>query len=326
MLGLVNQVGWDEGSRTVRPVPFEVGRRLTTSAKNRVSPLTDVTPDCVVQGDPTLGAVAEAKLGLPQEIERWDKDVKQLEKYDDDLRGWWTKDENIANHDIIALVPSARSVRFCDVVAAGVREKKWSFHRKLTVVGFHKQTGAEKTFLTLKKECGDVSDPNLNERLRISVPIDIVHLLRDDRKFLDHKPPLPLILQILWSDLFVKYAAESEPDPDGRVTQIKISVAKVTKDLQTYYGYKSAGPRSPEIPKASWIAEALDALADFGLAQKSGNGDYLVGYRKVRRDIVEFFGRRCFRSERKKQRATATNKNQATLPLLFQAEPPQATS
>jgi hypothetical protein len=269
--------------------------------------------------------VAEAKLGLPQETKLWEGDVRQLEKYDDDLTGWWTNDEKIGNHDIIALVPFSRSVRFCDVVADGIKKKKWSFHRKLAMVGFHKQTGAEKTFLTLKKECGDVSDPNLNERLRIGVLIDIVHLISGDRKFLDHKPPLPLILQILWSNLFVKYAADAETDPEGGVTHINVSVAKVTEDLQTYYGYKSAGPRSPEIPKANWVAEALDALTEFGLAQESGNGDYQVGYRQVRRDIVEFFGRRCFRSEKRKQKA-AKSKNQGVLPLHFPAEPPQATS
>ncbi len=274
-----------------------------------------MTPDCVVQCDPSLGIVSEVKLGLPRETEYWDDDVQQVEKYDDDLTGWWTPSEKVGNHDIIALVPSPRSVQFCDVVQGGIANKKWRFDRSIAVVGFHKQTGAEKTFLTLKKECGKVSDVALNERLRLGVPIDIVHLIRDDRKFLDHKPPLPLLLQILWSDLFTKYAAEVEREEPSGTATISVSVSAVTADLQKYYGYASTGARSPEIPRANWVSEALDALVEFGLATKSAPGEYSVGYRKIRRDIVEFFGRRCFRRERQILRAAAKKKEQPPIPF-----------
>jgi hypothetical protein len=78
---------------------------MTTSAANRGSPDNDVTPDCVLQFGRTHGLVAEAKLGLPKDSGGWDKDIAQLEKYDDDLSGWWTSDEKLPMHDLVALVP-----------------------------------------------------------------------------------------------------------------------------------------------------------------------------------------------------------------------------
>lgn len=106
VLGLINEARWDPEKLTWRPgVVYAVGRRLTTSPGNRVSRNVAVTPDCVVQASESLGFVAEAKLSLPMDVNRWDEDVIQMLKYDDDLVGWWTADERLPRHDIIALVP-----------------------------------------------------------------------------------------------------------------------------------------------------------------------------------------------------------------------------
>ena len=58
------------------------------------------------------GIVAEAKLGLPRDTAAWEKDLRQLEKYDDDLKGWWTTGEHLPTHDILALVPITRATKF----------------------------------------------------------------------------------------------------------------------------------------------------------------------------------------------------------------------
>lgn len=88
VLALVNEARWDPGKRELRAdVSYGVGRRMTTSAENRISPETEVTPDCVVQLGGEAGFVTEAKLGLPKEENLWDDDVKQMQKYDDDLAG-----------------------------------------------------------------------------------------------------------------------------------------------------------------------------------------------------------------------------------------------
>lgn len=275
---------------------------MSTSAANRVSPSNTVTPDCVLQFDRASGLVAETKLSLPKSEQTWDRDIQQLEKYDDDLAGWWTPDERISTHDLVALVPLARAVRFADRIEAGTKEGKWRFARKIAVVGFFKTSGI-KDFLSLKKERGSVSRSDLDERLRESRQVDIALLLTHyrDRKLVDHMPPLPYLLQIMWDHLFTRYAGDISPDgPKGRLT-LPVSVEGVTLDLQDYFGSKSGGARSPGIPPSQWVKKALDALVAFKLAAPSGEGQYVVTYKRTRGDTLRKFGKLCFDLDRKSQ-------------------------
>jgi len=90
---------------------------MTTSTENRISPSKVVTP-IVSSSSGVAGSYREAKLGLPKNEEIWDEDIEQLAKYDDDF---WvvTGKEKISSHDLVALVPLARAVKFaigCNVV------------------------------------------------------------------------------------------------------------------------------------------------------------------------------------------------------------------
>lgn len=283
-------------------VSYGVGRRMTTSAENRVSREREVTPDCVVQLGDGTGFVTEAKLGLPKEENLWDDDVKQMQKYDDDLAGWWTGSERIRQHDVVGLVPLNRAVKFADRLEAGVKDGKWQFVRKVSVVGFFKQSGV-KDFMTVKKERGELSRHDLDQRLRESRAIALDRLIVEynDRKFVDFPPPLPYLLQVMWDHLFTRYAADVLNADSGHSTTLHVSVKKVTQDLQSYFGFASSGPRSPEIPRATRVRKALDALVDFKMATSIGDGEYAIGYKSTRRDTLKRFGKLCFHLEQKKR-------------------------
>lgn len=317
VLALVNESRWDPEARKLRDnVNYEMGRRMTTSSLNRVSPSNVVTPDCVVQFEEVHGLVAEAKLGLPKDDEIWDGHIKQLEKYDDDLTGWWTKDQELSAHDLVALVPLARAVKFADRLERGRSDGKWTFNRKIAVIGFFKTSGV-KDFLSLKKERGSLSLSDLDERLRESRQVEIALLISkyDDRKFVDHMPPLPYILQIMWDHLFTRYAADNSDVGSGAVVTVEVSVDQVTKDLQDYFGFKSNGPRSPEIPRSGWVRKALDTLVLSKLASKRKEGEYVVTYKRTRGDTLRKFGKLCFELDQKTKRPL-TNQ------LSFLAESP----
>jgi hypothetical protein len=281
---------------------------MTTSSSNRVSPSTDVTPDCVVQVNADNGLIAEAKLSLPRDESLWDSAFTQLEKYDDDLTGWWTASEHVQRHDIIALIPLSRAVRFADRLDNARRTKKVEFVRNVAVVGFFKQSGATKNFLSLKRERGKVSEESLDQKLRDVVSIDFAHLIREhgDRKFVEHMPPMPYLLQILWDNLFLKYAADIPKDEAKGWHPLMVSVSKVTADLQDNYGFRSSGPRSPQIPKPSFVRKALDVLVEFHLAERQVEGEYLIKYKRSRKDTLEKFGRLCFQSELDKPKISSS--------------------
>lgn len=198
-------------------------------------------------------------------------------------------------------MPFLRGADFCDHIAKGGANGKWSFQRRLATVGFQRVSGPEKTWVQLMCFGGTFRDPGLYERLRKVRQVNWQILLEKygDRKFLDHPPRLPIMLQIIWDDLFTQYAAkkfaESEVSEDRRVVELHVSVVQVTRDLQTFYGFDSSGPRSPEIPRAKWVKEALDALVDFKMAEDKQDGNYIVRYKRQRGDMLERFGRLCFK-------------------------------
>jgi hypothetical protein len=302
VLAFVNECRWDPKLRKLRTeVKSEIGRRMTTSSSNRVSPNNKITPDCVIEIAKLHGIIAEVKLGLPRNEQVWDQDIEQLQKYDDDLAGWWTSlDERIQSHDVVALIPLSRAVKFADRLDDGIKEGKWIFGRKLAVVGFFKTSGA-KDFLSLKKERGSMSVSSLDDRLRESVQIDIGLIISkyNDRKFVDHMPPLPYLLQIIWDHIFTGYAADSSPDGPSIQHGLTVSLSKVTRDLQDYYGSSSSGPRSPEIPRSVWVKKALDALVSFKMAAKKESGIYEINYRRTKGDTLKKFGKLCFDLDQK---------------------------
>jgi hypothetical protein len=275
-------------------VKYEIGRRFTTSSSNKISPATDVIPDCAVQVKDTWGFVAETKLGLPKNQEFWASDFEQLLKYDDDLSGWWTTTEHIDLHDVIALVPIERAVRFSDKLRDWLNAGSRSFDRKLAIIGFFKKSGI-KDFMALMKQTGEISNRDLDERLREAklVGFDLLIEMYEDRKFIDCMPPLPYILQILWDHLFTEYSAELPRDEETGVVTLEVKLSQITDDLQEYFGFKSGGPRSPGIPPQDWTRKALDALVSFRLAVPNEGGKYTIQYKRSRQDTLRKFGALC---------------------------------
>lgn len=309
VLALVNEARWNPSTKQLEDgVLYEIGRRMTTSEENAISRSTVVTPDCVIQRNHSTGYIAEAKLGLPKEVEAWDEDIRQLQKYDDALLGWWTAGERIDNHDILALIPVTRAVKFGDLLDSGVGDGKWSFGRPVSVVAFFKQSGGVKDFLTLKLERGTLRDADLYQRLRESraISIDLLIVTYNDKKFIDSPPPDPYLLQIMWDHVFTRYAAEVPADPSTPKV-LEVSVDRVTQDLQEYFGFKSSGPRSPEIPRQSWVRRALDLLVAFKTADRQGDGRYQVRYKRTRGDTLQKFGRLCHRQHQKVKDASSQN-------------------
>src|SRR3990172_1814147 len=137
ILAFLNECGWSVESKSMDPeLKFGLGRRMSTSSSNRVSPNNDVTPDLVVQKGGSLHLVAEAKHSWSAEGD-WNESVQQVRKYDDDLSGWWTADEKLQGaHDMVLLVHGSQAVHVSDFITRGVKEKGLVFDRRLAVVGY----------------------------------------------------------------------------------------------------------------------------------------------------------------------------------------------
>jgi hypothetical protein len=310
VLAIVNHARWDDGTRSFRSgLKFGIGRRFSCSKDAEGT----VTPDAAVQLNGTLGLIAEAKPGVARSKAIWQHNIDQLSKYDDDLIGWWTSDERIKNHDVVALLPLPRVADFIDLVEERIKSGRLSFSRPVTVVGFVKNTGAEKTWVILQSQqasFGTVRDGALKDKLRRAVPIDWQLLLTHykDIRFIDAEPPLPYTLYVLWDLVLTRKASGRQAEVGENWIAVDVDVKDLTQEVQDYFGFKSDGARAVQIPRQKWIRRALEALVVFGMATRLGEQSFRVKYRRYRtkdRDTVTFFGRLAFKFQERLARAEA---------------------
>ncbi len=274
---------------------FGFGRRMTTSEANAVSPSADVTPDIVVQKTPEYGIVAEAKRSLNQERSRWSLHLEQLRKYDDALVGWWTEDEAIQHSDTVLLIHQSRARAFRNFLLEREAEIPGVVGPTSSIVEFNRSDEAS-PYMFFRREHGTLLDGELHGALEegISVPLDEIKQSHPNVRYYDYRPPVALLLQRLWMDVFASQIGAIEKDENLGAFPISVSLTETTLELQRAYGsgQLSHDERSCEFPKISWIKEALSKLVELKLAigPEEDGDSYLILFKSYRnKDILEHF-------------------------------------
>ena len=277
-----------------------------------------LTPDAVAQprGD-SYGLVAEMKKNFrPGDTKHWD----QLSKYDRSLLGWWTTAESLDGHDLVLLTHLMSSVHAADALtqweAAG-----GAFERPVAIVEFgHNEQG--QTYFFLRRTVGKLSDPTHDEALRLGkqVPQRYVTDVLQTRKFYDAKPPLVYMLVVIWTNVLPPLAAEESYDPaEPGGPLVEVTAEQVREVLSRDFCPDRNDDRTPEVPRLSWVSEALDKLVEAGLATRSDD-TYAVRLRQAGgKDAVEFLTRRLWKAPRRPAGPAADK--QGELFALDSAEP-----
>lgn len=310
-LALAHEATWDQDSDTMLAgAGFRIGRRMTTSASNAVSPSVTVTPDLLVQRTPTYGLVCEAKTNLPRYSDdvvvakRWGEMVDQLRKYDDDLVGWLTDNEKVKMHDVVLLVDMINGVDVADFVTRAQKEE--SHKREPVVIGTERSQQGE-MFVLLSKERGTLQDAALDEglRRRRKIPFRLLEMELARFRFCDSPPQNPLYtVQVLWDHLFPSKADAGKFNVEKRVYVLDVTVKGLTRELQTYYGWVPRDPRDVGIPRAEWVMDALDFLAKIGDAEQQSKTAYRVFYTKsTKRDTIVRFAKKMLDLDRARKKA-----------------------
>lgn len=273
---------------------FGIGRRMTTSQNNFISPGSNITPDLVAQKSLEYGIVAEAKKTLDQNQSNWISHIEQLRKYDDKLEGWWTEDERITHSDTIMLIHQSRGRPFT----------RFFQHRKeinpdlvgpSTCVVEFTHSGETVPYYFFRLELGSIADNELGPRLEdgVNIPLDDVRMSFPSIQYYDARPPMPLLLFRLWTDVFPSMLEDGEYDEKTGSRKIQVSVSNVTDELQKAFGSKALRQdnRSGEFPKQRWVREAFEQLISYKLAiPRSGeDGKYIIYYRSFRDDVLDRF-------------------------------------
>jgi hypothetical protein len=99
---------------------------------------------------------------------------------------------------------------------------------------------------------------------------------------------------------FTAYAARAQGTGErSAAVSLEVSVSTLTEELQEYFGFRSTGSRSPEIPKRTWVKKTLDALVEFRLATRVDDERYVIAYKRTRKDTLLKFGSLCHKLQEK---------------------------
>ena len=133
-------------------------------------------------------------------------------------------------------------------------------------------------------------------------------------RYYDAQAPFPLLLTHLWTDFFPPLSIDAEYDEKTKSRRIRVSVTKVTEELQRAYGSAALfrDARSVTFPKSTWVRDAFERLVKFKLAKRvDDSGDeYDVHYRRVRKDVRQYF---CQLEARLKEPKPNANEEQPSL-------------
>ena len=309
-------VMWDEKEWKVTPDScFTPGRRMDTSENNPVSPNTTVTPDIAILKEKTHGVIAEIKQGLSRGNGNWEKILNQLEKYDDVLKGWRGLEAEEIMHDLVLLIPYQFSVQFSTFLAECIENGEFSFDRKLACISFVREDKAS-TFYNFQKVFGELSD---EDKDRIFHEIHAIPMQRVcplyPLIFCDEEPPLPYTMDRIWGHLACYKSEDVLSSKKGE--EIFFTLEQITNDLKEENYIDNPDERTPQLPKTSWIRDALNEMKHLKIIKwDKDTGEYSVGYHKYERmkSPLETFIHKLAKDEAIESQAEA-QQQQLTLPL-----------
>jgi hypothetical protein len=273
------------------------------------------------------GYVAEAKITLPSDPSLREKDLLDLQKYDDQLSGWDKHDGQIVNHDLILIVHKFIGSNIKEQLAALERATKLTWTRKFALVAFSIVEQSD-TWLSLEMLSGAISDSTKHQKLDRTLPIKLEHAVSNSRfmhiQLYDAKPPLPLLMKLIHQLILSRLTHDNHLAlrTEGSV-RYPCTVDLLKDSLAKAFGPGQASERTPEIPKKKWVAEALEQFVKLGWADE--NADEVESFHyivKRRRGEFDQFIRHCARSSVSSETGQSTQKDEPEAQLSFEFKSP----
>ncbi len=304
----ISVTNWDGEANQHRPdAHASFGRRMTRNSDEDGAAPNNVTPDAVVQRSLLLGYVVEAKKSLPANddrpnVDRWRKIIDQLQKYDDELIGWWTQSEIIPTSNVVLLIHQTRLADFRAYLEELVRAGEVTFRHPISLVEFSRSYEV-KEFIFLRKEWGQIEDRDVSRTLisGVSIPIEKLVSSYGEKKFYDTKPMVvEHTMIILWQDLFTAMRVGVDYSDQDKAWLLDVRVHELTLELQKLYGSHGHQDREVEYPKLDWVREALDTFVSIKLARRiNDNGNYTILFKHIKSDLHEKFASHRKKSQKK---------------------------
>ncbi len=326
IVGFMNFYRYDDDSKKIRDdiLVFQ-GRRLTPSKPKKDSgeDVAYVTPDLGVLLPINHGILAEVKRSFPKDQKFWLGDFQQLMTYDDDLTGWPNKTQKVRNHDIVLLLHQSRAIAVKDYYEQNKAQIKFS--RPFCIVEFNHDSEGQ-AFFFFRTVTGAVSQQELAERLRHGIPVPMLIYLSQYStvKLYDAKPPLPYLLELIWTHVLafkVSNAPSYKMPAKNQKVKVEVTPDEICERLETNFSFHGlqhnhADGRQPKVVEKTWIREACAMLVKFGDAKWTDDSKTGITVNFVKREnVLDFFVKQLAKEPREDDQME-----------LFNAKPKQPPS
>ncbi|MGQ0795660.1 MAG: hypothetical protein ACT4N5_05710 [Nitrosopumilaceae archaeon] len=264
---------------------FRVGHKLKPSPQNRIQSNEDVTPDILAQGI-NLNLIGEVKKSFPQNEEWWLSDLKQIEKYDDNLTNW--VNGQVENHDLMLLTHISRGPKLRSFLERKIAEGKIQFNRPLSIIEFTRDSQIS-TFWHLRKSWGIISNKTLDNHLTVeTINLNGENIVSELSSvlFYDSEPIMPDLMNLIWIKVFPdKATTERYMEAAGKkIIELTFTVDEVVDKCRQYFSMPDSS-----LPKREWIKKAIEGLVKLNRAKKLVGENYLIYYHKIGPDTLRTF-------------------------------------
>ena len=272
IVGFMNFYRYDDSTHKMKTnVLVFQGRRLEPSPERATSSNSEkirhVTPDLGVLSEIKSGVLGEVKKSFPKDQELWMKTFEQLMSYDDDLRGWPSADGKVNSHDIVLLVHQTRAapvLKFYQNKA----DADITFRRPFIIIQFNRADEG-KPYYFFQKTLGSLTEESVNGRLGdgVSVPMEIFVKTYSTIKIYDSQPPIPYLIELIWTNVVLHSASEDPKFQKLRKNQkidVVLEIDRIIEELCQGFSFRSLhggdSERQPKIPKREWVIMACEQL------------------------------------------------------------------
>jgi hypothetical protein len=193
------------------------------------------------------------------------KTFEQLMSYDDDLKGWPTENEKIVSHDIILLLHQTRAAIVHRFYQEN-QDSKISFKKPFIMIQFNR-ADERQPYYFFQKTIGTLTEKTVDERLTdgVSVPMEIFIKEYSTIKIYDGKPPIPYLMELIWTNVVLPAAFEDQKFEKLRKNQkieVILKVDKIIEELYQGFSFfslcRDSSERQPMIPRGEWVLEACE--------------------------------------------------------------------
>jgi hypothetical protein len=262
IIGFMNLYRFDDVTRTMKKdVLLFQGRKFwkELDAENYV------TPDLGLLSLEKLGVLGEVKKSFPKDETHWMDDFKQLMSYDEDLIGWPSADKKAEQHDIVLLVHLTRGAKVKQYFEER-HDKEISFKRPFVLVEFSRSDERNKYYF-FRKSFGNLSNSVVDKKLSdgVPIPMQVFAVEYSTVQLYDSMPPLPYLLQLIWTNVVVEKASKDpkfEKLKKNQKVTVELRIDEIVNTLHQGFSFHTLhgthGEGQIKVPKKEWIISACN--------------------------------------------------------------------